>query len=55
MTAPGELFVDYAGDKIPIYDQQTGEVIFMPGCSSRSARSCTFAEATRSQDLILLD
>src|SRR5690242_12624074 len=30
-----KLFVDYAGDKIPIYDQQTGEVICMPPCSSR--------------------
>ena len=48
-----KLFVDYAGDKIPIYDQQTGEVDFHASLfvAVLGASSYTFAEATRSQDL----
>ena len=48
-----KLFVDYAGDKIPIYDQQTGDVDFHASLfvAVLGASSYTFAEATRSQDL----
>jgi transposase len=47
------LFVDYAGDKIPIYDRHTGEVDFQASLfvAVLGASSYTFAEATRSQDL----
>ena len=50
---PGEkLFVDYAGDTVPIHNPQTGEVrlasIFV---AVLGASSYTFAEATLSQDL----
>jgi transposase len=47
-----KLFVDYAGDKVPIVDPETGEVrqaaIFV---AVLGASSYTFAEATESQDL----
>lgn len=48
-----KLFVDYAGDKIPIYDRHTGEVDFQASLfvAVLGASSYTFAEATRSQDL----
>jgi transposase len=48
-----KLFVDYAGDKIPIYDRQTGQVDFQASLfvAVLGASSYTFAEATRSQDL----
>ena len=48
-----KLFVDYAGDKIPIYDRQTGEVDFQASLfvAVLGASSYTFAEANRSQDL----
>lgn len=48
-----KLFIDYAGDKIPIYDPKTGEVDFQAPLfvAVLGASSYTFAEATRSQDL----
>jgi transposase len=48
-----KLFVDYAGDKIPIYDRHTGEVDFQASLfvAVLGASSYTFVEATRSQDL----
>jgi transposase len=48
-----KLFIDYAGDKIPIYDPRTGEVDFQASLfvAVLGASSYTFAEATRSQDL----
>ena len=48
-----KLFVDYAGDKIPIYDPHTGEVDFQASLfvAVLGASSYTFVEATRSQDL----
>jgi transposase len=48
-----KLFIDYAGDKIPIYDHQTGEVDFQASLfvAVLGASSYTFAQATRSQDL----
>jgi transposase len=48
-----KLFVDYAGDRIPIYDRQTGEVDFQAPLfvAVLGASSYTFVEATRSQDL----
>jgi transposase len=48
-----KLFVDYAGDKIPIYDRQTGDVDFQASLfvAVLGASSYTFAEASRSQDL----
>ena len=48
-----KLFVDYAGDKIPIYDRHTGEGDFQASLfvAVLGASSYTFAEATRSQDL----
>jgi transposase len=48
-----KLFIDYAGDKIPIYDRQTGEVDFQASLfvAVLGASSYTFVEATRSQDL----
>jgi transposase len=48
-----KLFVDYAGDRIPIYDRQTGDVDFQAPLfvAVLGASSYTFAEATRSQDL----
>src|SRR5215203_5429574 len=48
-----KLFIDYAGDKIPIYDRQTGEVDFQASLfvAVLGASSYTFAQATRSQDL----
>lgn len=48
-----KLFVDYAGDKIPIYDPKTGIVEFDASLfvAVLGASSYTFAEATRSQDL----
>lgn len=49
-----KLFVDYAGDKIPVYDQRTGQVDFQASLfvAVLGASSYTFAEATRSQDLV---
>jgi transposase len=46
-------FIDYAGDKIPIYDSRTGVVNFEASLfvAVLGASSYTFAEATRSQDL----
>jgi transposase len=48
-----KLFIDYAGDKIPIYDRQTGDVDFRAPVfvAVLGASSYTFAEATRSEDL----
>lgn len=48
-----KLFIDYAGDKIPIYDPSTGELDFQASLfvAVLGASSYTFAEATRSQDL----
>jgi transposase len=48
-----KLFVDYAGDRIPIYDRQTGDVEFLAPLfvAVLGASSYTFAEASRSQDL----
>jgi transposase len=48
-----KLFVDYAGDKIPIYDPRTGAVDFEAAVfvAVLGASNYTFAEATRSQDL----
>ena len=47
------LFVDYAGDKIPVYDSKTGEIDFEAPLfvAVLGASSYTFVEATRSQDL----
>ena len=52
-----KLFIDYAGDKIPIYDPRTGDVDFQASLfvAVLGASSYTFAEATRSQDRYLLD
>ena len=48
-----KLFVDYAGDKIPVYDPRTGDVDFEASVfvAVLGASNYTFAEATRSQDL----
>ena len=48
-----KLFIDYAGDKIPIYDARTGALDFQASLfvAVLGASSYTFAEATRSQDL----
>ena len=48
-----KLFIDYAGDKIPIYDPKTGEVNFQAPLfvAVLGASSYTFAEATPGQDL----
>jgi transposase len=48
-----KLFIDYAGDKIPIYDSRTGDLDFQASLfvAVLGASSYTFAEATRSQDL----
>jgi len=48
-----KLFIDYAGDKIPVYDPKTGDVDFAAPLfvAVLGASSYTFAEATRSQDL----
>jgi transposase len=48
-----KLFVDYAGDKIPVYDSKTGEIDFEAPLfvAVLGASSYTFAEASRSQDL----
>ena len=47
------MFVDYAGDKIPIYDRRTGEVLYLASIfvAVLGASNYTFAEATASQDL----
>ena len=49
-----KLFIDYAGDKIPIYDPRTGQMGFEASLfvAVLGASSYTFAEATRSQELI---
>lgn len=48
-----KLFIDYAGDKIPIYNPGTGALDFEASLfvAVLGASSYTFAEATRSQDL----
>jgi len=48
-----KLFIDYAGDKIPIYDPRSGELDFEAPLfvAVLGASNYTFAEATRSQDL----
>jgi transposase len=48
-----EMFVDYAGDKIPIHDRQTGEIIYQASLfvAVLGASNYTFAEATQSQEL----
>lgn len=48
-----KMFVDYAGDKIPIHDRQTGVVDFQAPLfvAVLGASSYTFVEATRSQQL----
>jgi transposase len=48
-----KLFVDYAGDQIPVYDSKTGEIDFEAALfvAVLGASSYTFAAATRSQDL----
>jgi transposase len=48
-----KMFVDYAGDKIPIYDQRTGLLEFEAPLfvAVLGASSYTFAAATRSQEL----
>ncbi len=48
-----KLFVDYAGDKIPVYDPQMGGVGFEASLfvAVLGASSYTFVEATRSQEL----
>ncbi len=47
-----KLFIDYAGDKIPIYDPRTGDGFFQASLFvAVLGASYTFAEATRSQDL----
>jgi transposase len=48
------VFIDYAGDKIRIYDHRTGEVDFEASVfvAVLGASSYTFAEATRSQELV---
>lgn len=48
-----KLFIDYAGDKIPIYDPRTGALNFQAPLfvAVLGASNYTFAEATRSQDL----
>ena len=47
------LFIDYAGDKIPVYDRRTGEVDFEASLfvAVLGASNYTFAEASRSQEL----
>lgn len=48
-----KLFVDYAGDKIPIWNPETGEVALEASIfvAVLGASSYTYAEATESQDL----
>jgi len=48
-----KLFIDYAGDKIPVYNPRTGDVDLEASLfvAVWGASSYTFAEATRSQDL----
>ena len=50
-----KMFVDYAGDKIPIHDPQTGEAIYQASLfvAVLGASNYTFAEATQSQELAL--
>ena len=47
------MFVDFAGDKIPVYDQRTGVVDFEAPVfvAVLGASSYTFVEATRNQEL----
>jgi transposase len=49
-----KMFVDYAGDKIPIYERRNGTVDFEAALfvAVLGASSYTFAEATRSQELV---
>src|SRR5215469_11274509 len=48
-----KLFVDYAGDKIPVFDPRTGVLDFQASLfvAVLGASSFIFAEASRSQDL----
>jgi transposase len=48
-----KMFVDYAGDKIPIHDRKTGEVLYQASIfvAVLGASNYTFAEATESQEL----
>ena len=48
-----KMFVDYAGDNIPVYDAQTGQVAFEASLfvAVLGASSYTFVEATKSQEL----
>jgi transposase len=48
-----KMFVDYAGDKIPIYDRKTGEILYQASIfvAVLGASNYTFAEATESQEL----
>jgi len=48
-----KMFVDYAGDKIPIYDRKTGEIFYQASIfvAVLGASNYTFAEATESQEL----
>ena len=48
-----KMFVDYAGDNIPVYDAQTGQVAFEASLfvAVLGASSYTFVEATKSQQL----
>lgn len=48
-----KMFVDFAGDKIPVYDQRTGVVDFEAPVfvAVLGASSYTFVEATRNQEL----
>jgi transposase len=48
------VFIDYAGDKIPVYDARTGEVDFEASLfvAVLGASNYTFAEASRSQELV---
>lgn len=48
-----KMFVDYAGDTIPVHDRQTGAVDFQAALfvAVLGASSYTFAEATRNQEL----
>jgi transposase len=47
------MFIDYAGDKIPVYDQRSGQLDFEASLfvAVLGASNYTFAEASRSQDL----
>ena len=48
-----KLFVDYAGDTIPVWNPESGEVAFRAAIfvAAMGASNYTFAEATESQEL----